>query len=181
MDKIRVAIADDNKLMADVLEEIIQQDQDMEIVGKASDGEEAYQLIRSKHPDVMLLDMPSGCGDIPLDLYTTFPVDGTIAVTNPGALSVEAVQRCINLCMMLMSPTVAYVENKSFADSCVSSGAYELPHGCVTVSVPFSGEIAVAGEEGTLEGLNCAELNPVADLIATAVKVSSDKAAKAKK
>ena len=129
----------------------------------------------------MLLDMPSGCGDIPLDLYTTFPVDGTIAVTNPGALSVEAVQRCINLCMMLMSPTVAYVENKSFADSCVSSGAYELPHGCVTVSVPFSGEIAVAGEEGTLEGLNCAELNPVADLIATAVKVSSDKAAKAKK
>ncbi|MBR9937058.1 sporulation transcription factor Spo0A [Oscillospiraceae bacterium Marseille-Q3528] len=57
MDKIRVAIADDNKLMADVLEEIIQQDQDMEIVGKASDGEEAYQLIRSKHPDVMLLDI----------------------------------------------------------------------------------------------------------------------------
>ena len=48
MDKIRVAIADDNKLMADVLEEIIQQDQDMEIVGKASDGEEAYQLIRSE-------------------------------------------------------------------------------------------------------------------------------------
>ena len=131
--------------------------------------------------DVMLLDMPSGCGDIPLDLYTTFPVDGTIAVTNPGALSVEAVQRCITLCMMLRSPTVAYVENKSFADSCVSSGAYELPHGCVTVSVPFSGEIAVAGEEGTLEALNCAELNPVVDLIATAVKVSSDKAAKAKK
>ena len=57
MDKIRVAIADDNKLMANVLEEIIQQDQDMEIVGKASDGEEAYQLIRSKHPDVMLLDI----------------------------------------------------------------------------------------------------------------------------
>ena len=44
-----------------------------------------------------------------------------------------------------------------------------------------TGEIAVAGEEGTLEGLNCAELNPVADLIATAVKVSSDKAARAKK
>lgn len=62
MDKIRVAIADDNKLMADVLEEIIQQDQDMEIVGKASDGEEAYQLICSKHPDVMLLDIISPTG-----------------------------------------------------------------------------------------------------------------------
>ena len=52
MDKIRVAIADDNKLMADVLEEIIQQDQDMEIVGKASDGEEVYQLIRDGVSDM---------------------------------------------------------------------------------------------------------------------------------
>ena len=125
--------------------------------------------------DVMLLDMPSGCGDIPLNLYTTFPVDGTIAVTNPGTLSVEAVQRCINLCMMLMSPTVAYVENKSFTDKPVSSEAYVLPRGCVTVSVPLSGEITALGEEGTLENLECPELKPVADLIATAVQVSAQK------
>ena len=125
--------------------------------------------------DVMLLDMPSGCGDIPLNLYTTFPVDGTIAVTNPGALSVEAVQRCINLCMMLMSPTVAYVENKSFTDHPVSQDAYVLPHGCVTVSVPLSGDITALGEDGALEGLDCPELKPVADVIVTAVQVSARK------
>ena len=131
--------------------------------------------------DVMLLDMPSGCGDIPLNLYTTFPVDGTIAVSNPGALSVEAVQRCINLCMMLMSPTVAYVENKSLTDHPVSQDAYVLPHGCVTVSIPLSGDITALGEDGTLEGLDCPELKPVADVIATAVQVSARKQGKTKK
>jgi Mrp family chromosome partitioning ATPase len=128
--------------------------------------------------DVMLLDMPSGCGDIPLNLYTTFPVDGTIAVTNPGSLAVEAVQRCINLSMMLMSPTVAYVENKSFAETPISEEAYVLPHGCVSVSIPLSGEIAAQGDEGTLEGLDCPQLQPVADLVERAVKVSTEKGKK---
>lgn len=73
----------------------------------------------------MLPDMPPGCGDIPPNLCTTFPADGTIAATDPGSLSVEAVQRCINLCVMLMS-----------------AEAYVLPHGCVIVSGPLSGEIA---------------------------------------
>ena len=122
--------------------------------------------------DVMLVDMPSGCGDIPLNLYTTLPLNGAIAVTNPGSLSVEAVQRNINLGMMLMTPTVAYVENKSFAPEPISAEAYVLPRGCITVAVPLSGDIAALGDEGTLEELECPELQPVVDLIAAAVRVS---------
>ena len=125
--------------------------------------------------DVMLLDMPSGCGDIPLDLYTTFPVDGTIAVTNPGTLSVEAVQRCINLCMMLMSPTIAYVENKSFAPEPVSAESYVLPHGCTNVALPLSGDLTAMGDDGTLEHCPCPELDPVVERIATAVKLTAAK------
>ncbi len=121
--------------------------------------------------DIMLLDMPPGCGDIPLNMYTTFPVDGTIAVTNPGTLSVEAVQRNINLCMMLMSPTVAYVENKSFTDAPVCADLYTLPRGCVQVSVPLSGDIAAQGEDGTLESFPCPELEPVVELMATAARL----------
>lgn len=125
--------------------------------------------------DVMLLDMPSGCGDIPLDLYTTFPVDGTIAVTNPGTLAVEAVQRCINLCMMLMSPTIAYVENKSFAPETVSAEAYVLPKGCTEVALPLSGDITALGDDGTLETFSCPELEPIVERIATAVKLTAAK------
>ena len=125
--------------------------------------------------DVMLLDMPSGCGDIPLNLYTTFPLDGAVAVTNPGSLPVEAVQRCINLGMMLMTPTVAYVENKSFVPEPVSAEAYVLPRGCVTAAVPLSGDIAALGDEGALEGLECPELEGVAEALAAAVRLTAKK------
>ena len=57
MEKLNVAIADDNERMLELLDEIISQDQELEIVGKAVNGEEAYQLIKSKHPDVVLLDI----------------------------------------------------------------------------------------------------------------------------
>lgn len=125
--------------------------------------------------DVMLLDMPSGCGDIPLNFYTTVPLDGAIAVTTPGSLSVEAVQRCINLGMMLMMPTIAYVENKSFAPEPISAEAYELPRGCVTVAVPLSGEIAALGDEGALDQLECPELDSVCEAVAAAVRLTPKK------
>ena len=57
MEKLNVAIDDDNERMLELLDEIISQDQELEIVGKAVNGEEAYQLIKSKHPDVVLLDI----------------------------------------------------------------------------------------------------------------------------
>ncbi len=125
--------------------------------------------------DVMLLDMPSGCGDIPLNFYTTVPLDGAIAVTTPGSLSVEAVQRCINLGMMLMMPTIGYVENKSFVPEPVSADAYELPRGCVTVAVPLSGDIAALGDEGALDTLECPELDKLAEVVVSAVKLAPKK------
>ncbi len=134
-----------------------------------------YTATQWSELDIMLLDMPSGCGDIPLNLYTTFPIDGTIAVTNSGSIPVEAVQRSINLCMMLMSPTVAYVENKCFYEEPISAGAYVLPRGCVAVAVPLSGDIAVYGEEGSLERFDCPELKNVVDLLAAATRLTARK------
>ncbi|MDO4553922.1 MAG: sporulation transcription factor Spo0A [Lachnospiraceae bacterium] len=57
MGKINVAIADDNERMAEMLEEIISREEDMEVIGKAGDGEKALKLIEEKQPDVMVLDM----------------------------------------------------------------------------------------------------------------------------
>lgn len=51
MEKLNVAIADDNERMLELLDEIISQDQELEIVGKAVNGEEAYQIIKTKHPE----------------------------------------------------------------------------------------------------------------------------------
>lgn len=57
MREINVAIADDNERILDLLGEIISNDQELRLVGKANNGEDMYQLIKEKQPDVVLLDL----------------------------------------------------------------------------------------------------------------------------
>lgn len=57
MDKLMVAIADDNELFAKMLRDIVTSDEELQVVGIAKDGEEAYELIKKKEPDVVLLDI----------------------------------------------------------------------------------------------------------------------------
>ena len=57
MSKWSIAIADDNERMTEILSEIMKQDEDLQVVGIAHNGEEACQLIRDKGPDIMLLDI----------------------------------------------------------------------------------------------------------------------------
>ena len=57
MEKINVAIADDNEGIVKVLREIVGSDEELQVVGTAKDGEEAYQMIKKKEPDIVLLDI----------------------------------------------------------------------------------------------------------------------------
>ena len=57
MEKLNVAIADDNVRMADILGQMIEEDKDLELVGKAHNGEEICNIIKDKEPDVVILDI----------------------------------------------------------------------------------------------------------------------------
>lgn len=57
VEKINVAIADDNEGIVKVLREIVGSDEELQVVGTAKDGEEAYQMIKKKEPDIVLLDI----------------------------------------------------------------------------------------------------------------------------
>lgn len=57
MSKLNVAIADDNERIVRLLGEIVSDDEELQVVGTAKDGEEAYKLIKEKQPDVVLLDI----------------------------------------------------------------------------------------------------------------------------
>lgn len=57
MSKLNVAIADDNERMLRLLGEIVANDEELQVVGTAKDGEEAYRMIKEKEPDVVLLDI----------------------------------------------------------------------------------------------------------------------------
>ena len=54
---LRVLIADDHRLFAEALEAILATDDRIEVVGQASDGEQAVELARKLGPDVVLMDV----------------------------------------------------------------------------------------------------------------------------
>ena len=64
MNKVNVAIADDNIEMLELLGTLIRGDEELELVGWADNGLDLYKIIQEKEPDVVLLDliMPKGDG-----------------------------------------------------------------------------------------------------------------------
>ena len=57
MKPVRVLIADDDPLFLDALEAILGIEAQIEIAGRAYDGEEATSLARELRPDVVLIDL----------------------------------------------------------------------------------------------------------------------------
>lgn len=57
MPGLSIAIADDNPQMLELLGEILEREEDFHVVGKADNGEDAYNMIVKTNPDVVLLDI----------------------------------------------------------------------------------------------------------------------------
>ena len=57
LQKIKILIADDNKDFCIILSEYLATQPDFEVVGIAKDGLEVIDLIESKFPDVVILDI----------------------------------------------------------------------------------------------------------------------------
>lgn len=89
MEKLNVAIADDNEKMVEILGRMIEADKDLELVGKAHNGEEICSIIKEKEPDVVVLDiiMPKVDG---LSVMERFNHDSTCKKT-PTFIVVSAV------------------------------------------------------------------------------------------
>ena len=56
-EKTTVLIADDNQEFSQTLANYIQEQEDMEVIGIAKDGEEAIEMIANINPDIALLDV----------------------------------------------------------------------------------------------------------------------------
>jgi DNA-binding NarL/FixJ family response regulator len=57
MRKIRILLADDHKLMRSGLRVLLEQQEDLTVVGEASDGREAVALASSLRPEVLVMDI----------------------------------------------------------------------------------------------------------------------------
>ena len=54
---IRVVLADDHPIVRDGLRKLLSLEEDIEVVGEASDGREVVQVVQDARPDVLILDL----------------------------------------------------------------------------------------------------------------------------
>ncbi|MGN0170878.1 MAG: sporulation initiation factor Spo0A C-terminal domain-containing protein [Lachnospiraceae bacterium] len=65
MEKIRVAIVDEQDLDRQKLERIVNSDEEIIVVGTSQDGEKAFEMIQTTEPDVVLVDIVMSKLDAP--------------------------------------------------------------------------------------------------------------------
>src|SRR5688572_2254098 len=53
---IRVLVADDHPMVRNCISKILESQEDLEVVGKASNGVVAIEMANALHPDVVLMD-----------------------------------------------------------------------------------------------------------------------------
>lgn len=84
MTPIRIGIVDDHALVRDGLRLILKDEQDIEVVGEASDHDTALTLAAQRRPHIMLVDLTLGDADgitLVKDLQARYPRIRVIAVT----------------------------------------------------------------------------------------------------
>jgi two-component system response regulator DegU len=61
---IRLVLADDHRIILEGLEQLFRREKDFEVIATATNGEDALAAVRTKRPDVLVLDinMPKGNG-----------------------------------------------------------------------------------------------------------------------
>jgi DNA-binding NarL/FixJ family response regulator len=56
-DKTRILIADDHRIVAEGIATFLSHESDFEVLGSATDGRKAISMLKSLHPDIIILDL----------------------------------------------------------------------------------------------------------------------------
>ena len=127
--------------------------------------------------------MPPGTGDVPLTVYQSLAVDGTIVVSTPQSLVQMVVGKAKKMADMLSIPVLGMVENMSYA-VCPDCGRrielFGTPEGLeqaaaemgvpLLTRLPMNPDVARLCDEGEIERVVCEEMEPAADAVERLLK-----------
>ncbi|MDR3107988.1 MAG: Mrp/NBP35 family ATP-binding protein, partial [Bifidobacteriaceae bacterium] len=68
-------------------------------------------------PDVLLIDLPPGTGDVPLSIGQLLPGSGLVVVTTPQPAAAEVAQRAGALALQTKQPILGVIENMSWLEA----------------------------------------------------------------
>jgi len=127
--KIKILIADDHSLMRVGLNALFSHQEDMEVVGEASDGLEAVRLAEKLEPDIVVMDlkMPKLDGADAARLILDVTPDAKIFVLTSYGTSddlVRAVQNGVKSAMIKSAPIEDIVDSIRI----VHAGGEAFPH-----------------------------------------------------
>ena len=99
MKKIRVLLADDHAIMRIGLSSLLSREKDIDVVGEASDGEQAVALAKELKPDVVVMDlmMPKLNGSEATRLITSGDGSPDETVSHPRVLIFTSYGQAIDL------------------------------------------------------------------------------------
>ena len=132
--------------------------------------------------DYMFVDMPPGTGDVPLTVYQSLPIGGTVIVTTPQDLVSLIVKKAYNMASMMDIPVLGMVENMSYV-KCPDCGKelqifgeshFEELCGEMQVmplgKMPIDTKLTELCNKGEFERFDVDYLKPAADMLETAMK-----------
>ena len=133
--------------------------------------------------DVLFIDMPPGTGDVPLTVYQSLPLDGTVIVSTPQSLVQMVVTKAYKMAEMLHIPVLGLVENMScvicpdcgkriplFGETDSLDKAAESMGVPILARLPMNADIARLCDSGEIERVVCDELEPAVDAMEALLK-----------
>lgn len=127
--------------------------------------------------DYLFVDMPPGTGDVPLTVFQSLPLSGTVIVTSPQDLVSMIVKKAYNMAVTMNIPVLGVVENFSylkcpdcgkkitlFGESKIDSIAGELGV-AVLGKLPLDSANAAKADSGIFHTVNTDELSAAVDVL----------------
>jgi DNA-binding NarL/FixJ family response regulator len=141
---IRIIVADDHTLIRETLSDFLQEQEDMEVVGRAADGDAVMELTAQLQPDVVIMDI--SMPPVLSGLEATRWICATWPNTRVIALSMYAHRRYVM--EMLKAGARGYLLKDADFDELLTA-IREVVAGKTYVSVGVdTGETAIRQEQG---------------------------------